>query len=507
MHHIFLDILKERNDAYEYAFAKRPTLLSVKQIKKQNALIIGYIRQEAKCTNQEAKCINQEAKCINETNIIYFHDHIAKLILLYARFHDNAYTDPANRISNKDIKNSNVYRLKGNNLFKNKQYEASIIKYNTALKFNPNDHRIYCNKSLCNLLLNNLTASREDAWYAVKLCPTDAKCWCKLCAVAEKVNDFTTAYLAYRTAHNMFEIIAEYDKQITNPYSSKFTALTTKINSHQHRNDKLWVKYFDKHEFEKTSRLKFNYCLKISKFSKQDLLDKMRESWKYYFSTFTTLFELIHKSKAIKYIMYKSPIVDIRQPKDNRSWCVTYTTWNRIENNKRLFNLQIICSETKIFESIYPRYGVPNAKTVISELLKTMVRPCLHFQPYKPYNVLIANRLREEFIEIMSVMKCYGIRCELETREHAIHFSTMCHTHVDGYNYFKTKKEYIQRKEYCTNVKCTMTRTRLWKTKGKKFKICSGCKKINYCSRKCQKYDWKHDHNSRCTALKMAYTE
>jgi hypothetical protein len=47
----------------------------------------------------------------------------------------------------------------------------------------------------------------------------------------------------------------------------------------------------------------------------------------------------------------------------------------------------------------------------------------------------------------------------------------------------------------CSNPSCSN-----WETKAKEFKSCSICKAVAYCSRDCQKKDWKAQHKSTCVA-------
>lgn len=63
--------------------------------------------------------------------------------------------------------------------------------------------------------------------------------------------------------------------------------------------------------------------------------------------------------------------------------------------------------------------------------------------------------------------------------------------------YFMTnpKNEMIK---ICGNSKCIKTKRN---EKSRKFKICSRCKVIYYCCRRCQKYDWNYNHRLKCMIL------
>jgi hypothetical protein len=47
----------------------------------------------------------------------------------------------------------------------------------------------------------------------------------------------------------------------------------------------------------------------------------------------------------------------------------------------------------------------------------------------------------------------------------------------------------------CSNPSCEK-----WETEAKEFKSCSACKGVAYCSRDCQKKDWKAQHKAACVA-------
>eukprot|EP01083_Nonionella_stella_P073129 197510_1 len=51
----------------------------------------------------------------------------------------------------------------------------------------------------------------------------------------------------------------------------------------------------------------------------------------------------------------------------------------------------------------------------------------------------------------------------------------------------------------CSNAKCKTT----WGKHRRGFKLCKRCQNTSYCSRKCQKYHWKHQHRAKC--IQMLY--
>lgn len=54
------------------------------------------------------------------------------------------------------------------------------------------------------------------------------------------------------------------------------------------------------------------------------------------------------------------------------------------------------------------------------------------------------------------------------------------------------------------NVSCKWCK--IWEPKGKKFQVCSGCRKVRYCSPMCQKLGWS-DHRLDCRLLSGIATE
>eukprot|EP01083_Nonionella_stella_P146562 461139_1 len=476
MHHRFIKNVKEKAKSTQQCQSEKYiAILSTKQLRKQRLLVTGYIRITCKSIFDESRLIG--------------------LLLSYSKFDGNPYTDPANYITKTELQMSSLYRKKGNVSFKNRQYQEAIIKYTTAFKFNPNDVRLYCNRSLCYLLLNETVSAYDDAFCAVKLSVTNPKCWYRLGTVSEKLNDLTTAFISYRTAKCISEAMHKNAQKMDQDIYRKFKAMKRKLNQRKYKTDKLWIHYFDECAIQESFDLKLQYYLRKTRLTKRQLLTKP------YFSEYVysmhDLFKMIHRSTAIKYIIHKAPIVDL-QTMQNWTWCVSYTTFNAFESNKRAFLIDIVCQQTEAMEVLLSTFGIPSATQIISAMLQAMVYPSSHTHPYKPFHVLVAHRLKGAYEEVKNTMDCYGIPCTLEPKESAIDSSTNHNTHVDGFNYAYNREEYLKFNQICSNNKCEMTKKALWKISREKFKKCIQCKRATYCSRKCQKYHWKFGHNRDC---------
>eukprot|EP01084_Bolivina_argentea_P074802 135668_1 len=485
MHHLFIAVLEEQHNLVPIRNERmitNETLLTSEQLKKQSVFIIGYVRE----SNEDLICN---------------HSDISMLLLSYTQFALHPDEDPANVITTDEINLSNHLRLEGNTLFTNHQYYQAIIKYNAALTFNLNDYRIRCNRSLCYFLLNQLDAANSDADAAVTTAPTDPKCWYRYAAVAERLNEISIAYVAYRTA---VDILREMNCQ-NDDIKRKFNNIKKKINKRKYRTHKLWVQYFDDYNVKDAFRLKFNYCLHLTRLSRKQFRNV--ETRQLYNDKFMELVKCVKRSKAVKYLLYKPHSIQYRssiddiQTKHNWSWCVSYATHGPIYGNKRLFKIDIFCQQTGFIELFEQLFCKPTATQIIYAILKAIVHPFTTIQ-YKPAHILIANRLKNEFHQITYMLFHYGISCSLERRERAVISSSKHNTDVDGYNYHWNTEKKLEKKNKCCNWKCS-TRNNQTVKKHRKLMVCSQCKYAKYCSRICQKYDWKHRHKFTCAKTKI----
>ena len=80
--------------------------------------------------------------------------------------YENEADDPVNFISDLDRKESDRYKEKGNRYFKAKELNQAIIKYTTAIRFNPNNHLLFSNRAYSHYLLSNY----DDALVDIKQC-------------------------------------------------------------------------------------------------------------------------------------------------------------------------------------------------------------------------------------------------------------------------------------------------------------------------------------------------
>ena len=81
---------------------------------------------------------------------------------------------------------------------------------------------------------------------------------------------------------------------------------------------------------------------------------------------------------------------------------------------------------------------------------------------------------------------------------------------MDSYKQFSFEKLATQIRFYdktngtliCFNRKCQKKNGKIFQSNVKpKLRLCNGCRVVYYCSRKCQKIDWKSQHSKQCNDL------
>jgi hypothetical protein len=103
--------------------------------------------------------------------------------------------------------------------------------------------------------------------------------------------------------------------------------------------------------------------------------------------------------------------------------------------------------------------------------------PAMTGPPHRPLQLFIAYRLKHAFEEIAAAMAEIGIACELEDKENAKRTAAAHGTHYKGKNL-----------DHECNT-CGATPPALSK--------CAACGAVKYCSKECQKKDWKQ-HKKVC---------
>ena len=130
---------------------------------------------------------------------------ILYLILEYSKFINwksipNQY-DLINFITSDDTKYAELYRRKGNEYFKLKQYNSAIIKYNKALFYNTDNHFVYNNLALCYSKLSQHQNSKMNAWRAIENDPSFIKAWVRLAMSAQKLDEYEISTISILVAY------------------------------------------------------------------------------------------------------------------------------------------------------------------------------------------------------------------------------------------------------------------------------------------------------------------
>ncbi|GAB1609230.1 stress-induced-phosphoprotein 1-like [Argonauta hians] len=99
-----------------------------------------------------------------------------------------------------NIELSEEENLKGNQYFKDKDYEKAIEHYTEAVKRNPTDVKRYYNRSVCFLKMQEYTKSLQDAEMCIRIDPAYLQAYLVKGLVFRKTKSFSKAALEYEKA-------------------------------------------------------------------------------------------------------------------------------------------------------------------------------------------------------------------------------------------------------------------------------------------------------------------
>ncbi|KAH9927510.1 uncharacterized protein BXZ73DRAFT_102640 [Epithele typhae] len=88
----------------------------------------------------------------------------------------------------------------GNALFVKNDFSAAYKKYSAAIKLDPKNAVLYCNRAACAYGLHRYLDASTDATKATELDPTYAKAWARLAAAELSLDAYTPAVRAYKRA-------------------------------------------------------------------------------------------------------------------------------------------------------------------------------------------------------------------------------------------------------------------------------------------------------------------
>eukprot|EP00486_Rosalina_sp_Unknown_P005887 CAMPEP_0201576838 /NCGR_PEP_ID=MMETSP0190_2-20130828/22880_1 /ASSEMBLY_ACC=CAM_ASM_000263 /TAXON_ID=37353 /ORGANISM="Rosalina sp." /LENGTH=308 /DNA_ID=CAMNT_0048008173 /DNA_START=23 /DNA_END=946 /DNA_ORIENTATION=+ len=117
--------------------------------------------------------------------------------------YENEGDDPLNFISDQDMKLSNMYKFEGNEYFKLKDYTNAVMKYTTALRYNPNNNLIYCNRAFCHYLNKDYDDALSDIKNCVGIQPIFAKGWYRYGLILDKLGEYGKAGVVFSNASNI----------------------------------------------------------------------------------------------------------------------------------------------------------------------------------------------------------------------------------------------------------------------------------------------------------------
>ncbi|EEA07498.1 TPR repeat-containing protein [Cryptosporidium muris RN66] len=155
-----------------------------KVAKTFNRMASCYIKM-----NELQKAKEMYEKSLVEDNNRHTRTSLKELERLIEKAERESYINP-------DI--AEEHRLKGNDLFKAKDYPGAKKEYDEAIKRNPNDSRLYSNRSACYMQLLEYPSALIDIQKALDIDPKFTKAWSRKGNIHYFLKEYHKAVQAYQ---------------------------------------------------------------------------------------------------------------------------------------------------------------------------------------------------------------------------------------------------------------------------------------------------------------------
>mmetsp|Transcript_14149 Transcript_14149/g.22082 ORF Transcript_14149/g.22082 Transcript_14149/m.22082 type:complete len:425 (-) Transcript_14149:101-1375(-) len=369
--------------------------------------------------------------------------------------------DPLNLITHQDMQMSDSYKLKGNEFFKSQDYHSAIIKYTTALRFNPNNFLVYSNRAYCHYLLTNYTEALQDIQQCVRLKPTFLKGWYRYALILQKLHKYGRAAIALRTAYHLSVDWNEHGNQANqaNQFQTMYENLMQRLQREQNTQAMKYIDGFDCQPEHWSSA--FNtaaaQCPRIGEIvalmrnNKEDLTEEVLQEFEELMQSDTCLalsqekeeqefYAYVQQSKC-EYLAKRNAF-QFDEPHNrvgNERWIISWSSTPQIDHNKRIFCVNVFTA-SELLLSNWMQHAVPNAAQTIEILLRAMTycnMSVTHQSGIKPRSILIAYRMRDGFDKIEQCMRKFGVRCVLESKADSEKACRSEGTNVNGWNHLE----------------------------------------------------------------------
>ena len=355
--------------------------------------------------------------------------------------------DSVNFVSDQDVETCDRFKTEGNAYHKQKQYEAAIAKYTTALRYNPNNHLVLNNRALCHYMLGNYKDAKKDAFESICKEPSFMKSWYRYGAIFEAQKNYKNAGVCYKAAYclSIGWHMRANDSQKRNHYKINYFNFIAKIKKSGEMDVVDWIKGFE----EKCKNLSPESLMENFLFKSRDkeMMTKMMNSQG---GMQQMLMELMQNKDYLEaqdaqklYCLfmeskYKALIEGNKLQQTNETLNISYSSLPNIEH-KRVFNVTVSSSQSMRIAGQFLHYGRPRTKDMLRYLYRTMAfSNMLHTKETKPRSVVIDWRSRDMFDEIQQELgTTLGIQCVQETYEESKKVCKDNETDINGWNHLE----------------------------------------------------------------------